>query len=209
MGISCRAEQGFCRKPPQTQALWESGPSEPSEIDKTDGTKGDLMFYFLSVLRFFCCFINKRIHTWKQLQYHLVMWDDASAEVRLSVLYAVFFVFSSPAGRHLIIFTYQATAMSLPWWLTRPQSAACLQWPFWICIHVGRGISSHTDAAVTMMNIHTGLPFSVLLFPSLPKARTLNMQHRCTWCFEELHNLSTQDKCLIFSSKVMLLPHST
>lgn len=69
MGISCRAEQGFCRKPPQTQALWESGPSEPSEIGKTDGTKGDLMFYFLSVLRFFCCFINKRIHTWKQLQY--------------------------------------------------------------------------------------------------------------------------------------------
>lgn len=74
---------------------------------------------------------------------------------------------------------------------------------------MGRGISRNTDAAVMMMDNHTGLPFSVLLCPALPKAHTPNIHHRCTFCFEELHNLGTQGKCIIFSSKMTLLPHPT
>lgn len=86
--------------------------SECSEICKTHGTKGELMFYFLNKFRFFYCFTNKQIHTWKQLQYHLVMCDDTSAEVCLPVLYAEFCLYFEALLWNIQLFSH--TKLS-PW----------------------------------------------------------------------------------------------
>ena len=69
---------------PRLRLCRNRAPSESSETCKPDGTKGDSVFYILNKYRFFYCFTNKQICTWKQLQYHLVPRDDASAEVCLS-----------------------------------------------------------------------------------------------------------------------------
>lgn len=75
---------------PRLRLCGNRAPSESSEICNTDRTKGDSMFCVLKKFRFLYCFTNKQIHTWKQLQHHLVTRGDASAEVCLPALYAEF-----------------------------------------------------------------------------------------------------------------------